>query len=111
MATLDWLTWDNVKAFSNSKFVTAALGALAGAAGGAYAAQRIAERAKVREQLLQEARNSNAAIDLAHQICSTYLGLKEQHVRALKRTYDAESGRWDPLSRRNKWRDTPVDAA
>jgi hypothetical protein len=85
---LDVLKW--LWGLLNSNFGMSAVGAFAGAWGGAYAAQRIADRAKVRDQLLHEVRSSNAAIDLAHQICSTYLGLKEQHVRALKETYDAQ---------------------
>ncbi len=67
-----------------------AVGALAGAAGGAWAAQRIAERGKKREQLLQELRNTNEAIDLAAGICTTYLGLKEQLVHGLRAEYDAQ---------------------
>ncbi|MGA8690272.1 MAG: hypothetical protein WB662_10285, partial [Methyloceanibacter sp.] len=90
MAILDLLTWDNVKTFLNSKFVSSGLGALAGAAGGAWAAQKIAERVKLRKRLLQEVRNSNAAIELAQGICSTYLNLKEQHVRRLKQAYDEQ---------------------
>lgn len=90
MAILDWLTWENTKAFLNSQFISAALGALFGAAGGAYAAQKIAEKSRKRRELLQEVRNSNAAIELAQAICSTYLNLKEQHVRGMKESYDAQ---------------------
>lgn len=90
MELLDWLTWENAKAFLNSTFVASGLGALAGAAGGAWAAQKIAERVKLRQQLLQEVRNSNAAIELAQAVCSTYLNLKEQHVRRLKHAYDEQ---------------------
>lgn len=86
----EWPGWDNLTAFANSEFVTALLGSLAGAAGGALAAQRIAERAKLREHLLEQIRNSNASIEIAFGICNTCLSLKEQHVKALKERYEEQ---------------------
>ena len=82
---LRWL-WDLL----NSNFGTAAVGALFGAWGGAYAAQKIAERSKARDQLLEHLQNTNAAIELAGGICVAYLNLKKQHVRDLRATYDEQ---------------------
>jgi hypothetical protein len=86
----EWLTWETVKSFGNSNFFTSSIGALAGAVGGAWAAQRIADKAKVRDQLLDEVRSCNIAIELAHGICSTFLNLKEQYVLRLARTYQEQ---------------------
>jgi hypothetical protein len=79
-----------IRAIAESNFTTSLFGALAGAWGGARAAQRIAERARRREFLLQEVRNSNAAIEFAYSVCNAALSLKQQHVRDLKATYDAQ---------------------
>lgn len=83
----DWLTWESLKAFANSNFFTSLVGAMAGAVGGAYAVQKIADRAKVRDQLLQEIRNCCSAIEFAHSVGNTYLNLKEQHVRRMQERY------------------------
>lgn len=90
MDLADWLTWETAKSFGNSSFFTSFIGALAGAAGGAWAAQRIADKVKVRDQLLDEVRSCNIAIELAHGICSTFLNLKEQHVERLQEDYLAQ---------------------
>lgn len=89
----DWFTWETVKSFGNSNFFTSFIGALAGAVGGAWAAQRIADNVKGRDQLLDEVRNCNIAIELAHGICSTFINLKEQHVRRLAQTYQEQRAR------------------
>src|SRR5262249_40695356 len=86
----DWLTWETLKKLAESNFLTSCVGALAGAWGGAYAVQRIADRTKKRDSLLQELRTCCAAIEIAHSIGSTYLSLKLQHVRALKARYDEQ---------------------
>lgn len=90
MDLADWLTWETAKSFGNSSFFTSFIGALAGAAGGAWAAQRIADKVRVRDQLLDEVRSCNIAIELAHGICSTFLNLKEQHVKRLQEDYEAQ---------------------
>lgn len=88
-----WMTWDSVKAFSNSAFTTSLIGALSGAFAGAAAAQRVAERSKLRDELTKEIRNTNAAITLAFSAVNGVLAIKKQHVRELKATYDAECAR------------------
>lgn len=74
----------------DSAFVTSAIGALAGAFAGAWAAQRIAERAKEREQLLQEVKNANAAIELAHDVCNTFLNAKSQCTVPVRTRYEKQ---------------------
>lgn len=73
----------------NSEFVKSltgsAMGALAGAGIGAYAAQVISERAKTRDDLVKEVRNINSTATMAYSIADAYLNLKRQHV---KRLYD-----------------------
>jgi hypothetical protein len=86
----DWLTWDAAKSLGNSNFFTSFIGALAGAWGGAYAVQRIADRAKRRDYLLQELRTCCAAMETAHGVGNVYAGLKKQHVRNLKARYDEQ---------------------
>lgn len=76
--------------FFNSVFVTAILGSLAGAFAGAYGAQRIAERSKRREELLEEIRNTNAAIHVSHGICNIFLSLKKQHTKPMKDDFDTK---------------------
>lgn len=84
-----YFSWENVKAFGNSNFFTALTGSLAGAFAGAYIAQRIAEKTKKREELLNEVRNTNAAIMLCHGICNSALSLKKQHVKSMKESFDS----------------------
>jgi bifunctional pyridoxal-dependent enzyme with beta-cystathionase and maltose regulon repressor activities len=85
--TLDALV---VKKFFNSNFITSLVGALAGAGAGALAAQHIVERSKLRDELLREMRNTNAAIALAFSVTNTFLALKHQHIKALKENFDKQ---------------------
>jgi hypothetical protein len=80
--------WQVSKDFLNSVFFTSIAGALGGAFFGAYGGQRIVERGKVRDQLLVEIRNTNAAIMVAFSICNALLSMKGQHLKRLKETYD-----------------------
>lgn len=76
--------WDSLKGFGNSAFTTS----LAGAFAGAYAAQRIAAKSKVRDELIKEIRNTNAGLILALTITNLALAIKRQHVQNLKNSYD-----------------------
>jgi gas vesicle protein len=82
---MEWLT-----TLGDSSFFTTVFGALAGAFAGAWAAQRIAERSKLREELKKEISNINAAIMLAYTTSNQAMVLKKQHVRELKKSYDAD---------------------
>jgi hypothetical protein len=95
MHDLVFLTWESVTQFANSNFTTSLLGAGFGALAGAWAAQRIADRAKLREQLLHEVQSTNTAIELAYVICNNYLNLKEQHVLPVQQRYDQQASEID----------------
>ncbi|CAN5168279.1 hypothetical protein BH10PSE10_BH10PSE10_02920 [soil metagenome] len=85
-ATAKWIAGQ--EAVLNSNFTTSIIGALAGAFFGAWGAQKIAEKAKRRDDLLKEIRNTNAAIMLAFAICNSVIALKKQHVKSLKEQLD-----------------------
>lgn len=68
--------------------MTSLVGSLSGAFAGAVAAQRIIERSKLRDELIREIRNTNAAIAVAFGICNSLLCLKQQYVKDLKFKYD-----------------------
>lgn len=80
---MELFSWQNVADFINSNFTAA----LAGALGGALAAQRIGDRAKQRDTLLQEIRSTNAAIIVSFTICNAGLALKKQFVKDIYETY------------------------
>lgn len=86
----NYINWENFASFANSSFSTSLMGAVAGAFAGTYAAQRIIERHKLREELLSEIRNTNAAISLAFTISNSALALKKQHLVELKKCYEKE---------------------
>jgi hypothetical protein len=98
--------WTTLNTFWNSNFGTAVIsafiGSLAGAWGGALAAERIAEKRRVREQLLKEINQTNAAIELSHTICSSYLNLKEQHVRGVWEDYQRKREQVHDLHERQR---------
>ncbi len=78
--------------FLNAPFVSAFLGAIPaaclGALAGAYTAWRIADRSKIKAELIEEIKNTNKAIQIAAHICNSVLNLKNQHVRPLKNEFD-----------------------
>lgn len=80
---IELFSWQNIAGFLNSNFTAA----LAGALGGALAAQRIASRAKQQDALLQEIRSTNAAIVVTFTICNAGLALKKQFVKDIYETY------------------------
>jgi len=82
--------WVEIKEFFNSVFFTAIAGSLAGAFAGAYGAQRIAERAKVRDQFLKEIRDTNTAMMVAFGICNSLITIKKQHLKVLKEDFETQ---------------------
>jgi hypothetical protein len=74
----------------NSNFVTSIVGALAGAFFGAWGAQKIAAKSKRRDDLLNEIRNTNAAIMVAFTVTNLSLALKKQQVKPLKDMFDQQ---------------------
>jgi hypothetical protein len=76
--------------FFNSVFFTSITGALAGALGGAVAAQRIADSGKAKDELLREIRVTNAATIVAFSIANTLISSKKQQLKPLKFEYDEQ---------------------
>jgi hypothetical protein len=70
----------------NTNFSAAMFGALFGAVG----AQLLGTRAERRKRIVEEIRSTNAAINVAFAITTTYCSLKEQHVRGMKGRFDAQ---------------------
>lgn len=62
---------------------TALVGGFVGAAGGAWGAQRIAEKEVSRKELMAELRNTNAAIQLAFSVCNVALAYRSQFSKGL----------------------------
>jgi hypothetical protein len=73
--------------FLNSNIAIAFVAGFTGALGGALGAQRIAERARKREERLRQLRYTNAGIMVAHTICNAALALKKQHVQQLRDSF------------------------
>lgn len=67
----------------NSSFLSAIVGALAGTFGSVY----IIERIKNRRSILEEIRNTNAAIMIVFGITNLYFGIKNQHVISMYEKY------------------------
>jgi len=73
----------------NSSLASSLVVAFTGSLFGAYTAKRIAERAKLKDDLLKEIRNINAASIIAFGITNSHIAIKKQHVRGLyKRFHD-----------------------
>lgn len=83
------VSFSNISSFLNSAFVVAAIGSCAGAVGGAFAAQRVIERNKRRDDFTKEIRSVNLAISLAFDVSQAVLSLKKQQLVELLRDYDA----------------------
>lgn len=81
--------WPPIWAFLESNFITALAGSAAGAFGGAFAAQRIAERNASFEETLTYVRNSNSATTFAVGVANELTGLKRQFVVPLARDFTA----------------------
>lgn len=79
--------WPNIHSFLNSAFISSFLSALAGAGFGVLGAQRLAERATRRKELLDALRQTNALIVLVATITNQALRIKKQHVAPLSTDY------------------------
>lgn len=88
--------WQKVASFLNSNFTAA----LAGALGGALAAQRIGDRSKQRDALLHEIRSTNAAIMVTFTICNSGIVFKKQHVKDIYETYTSKKAEQMEFQRR-----------
>ncbi len=98
--TFDWhAIASHIKIVAGSNFITALVGSLAGAFGGAWAAQRIAERSRRRDDLLKEMRGANAASAMLYGVATAHLGLKRQFVQPLRDVYLETRGRFELFER------------
>jgi hypothetical protein len=82
--------WPYIENFFNSVFFTSIAGAFAGALSGAYTAQKIAEGAKNKDQLLKEIHAVNAAIVLTFGVCNRLLTAKAQFIKPIKTQFDKD---------------------
>jgi hypothetical protein len=89
--------WESIREFGNSTFFTSLVGALAGAWAGGRVAQILATKAKDKEELTKDIRNSNAAATMASSLCDDLSGLMGQHVKELKKAYDADRIRFEAV--------------
>ncbi|MFM5236636.1 hypothetical protein ACEUAP_04375 [Aeromonas veronii] len=85
--------WQVSLEFLNSAFASAFLSALAGAIFGVLGAQRLAERATRRKELLDALRQTNALIVLVATIANQAMSLKKQHIEPLSIDYFKERER------------------
>lgn len=79
--------WADVLGLVGSTFVVAVVGSFAGALGGAYGAQRIAEREKFSDGAMKEIRATNVAISLSFVVANTLIGVKKQLVGPIVSRY------------------------
>ena len=79
--------WADALELFNSTFVVAVVGSFAGALGGAYGAQRIAEREKFSDAAMKEIRATNVAISLSFVVANTLIGVKKQLVGPIVSRY------------------------
>lgn len=98
-----WLQshWDSIRDFGNSTFFTSIAGAFAGAWAGGRIAQVLAIRAKDKEDLTREIRNTNAAAAMASALCDSFAGMLSQNVKPTKEKYEAD------LASYSAWTNSP----
>jgi hypothetical protein len=101
---------NNIWIFLNSSFPIAFIGGLTGAVGGALGAQYIAERAKRREEQLRELRSTNAAIVVSFSICNGALALKHQHVQPMWEKFANDKIALEDFQRRRAVGEVSADA-
>jgi hypothetical protein len=94
----------------SSAFVTVVTGSLVGAFAGAYGGYMIVERGRVREELLKEIRNTNAANMVSFGICNSLLSTKQQFVKPLKEKYDSQRAEFLEHKRKRETGEVGKDA-
>lgn len=105
------ILWGSVKGFCNSVFFTSIIGSLAGAFAGAYGGQRIVARGKEREELIKEIRNTSAATVVSLAICNVFTNIKQQHVKPMKESFDAQKAALFTHLRSRRCGELPPDTA
>lgn len=80
--------------YLNSNFITAIVGSLAGAFFGAWGAQKIAENAKRKDELIEEIRNVNMALATSFYIWNMFLNLQSQFLKQMCDEYEERRQSW-----------------
>lgn len=88
-------SWDAFIAFLNSQFFSSMAGALAGAFAGAIVAHRISTNARLREEIEDQVRATNAAITAAFLICNSLLSIKKQQVAKMHGDFQKDKARFE----------------
>lgn len=78
------------KDFEVTKFLSAAVVGFGAAYFGAKTAQGTADRNRFRDDLIEEIRDTNAALTLAFAVSNSAMQIKRQHLRDLKINFDQE---------------------
>ena len=86
----------------NSKFSIALIGSLAGAFGGAVAAQRVIERSKRQELFIEEIRSTNAAIIVSFSICNIMMSMKKQLSLPLYEKFKSDHAALEEYNKKRK---------
>ena len=81
--------------FFNTQFALTLIGTSVAAFAGVLGAHFILERFKLKDQLLRELRNTNAAIMISFEICNSMLALKNQYVKQLGVSYQEAKTAFD----------------
>ena len=94
--------FSEVVSFLNANLFTTIVGSLVGAFAGAHGAQKIAERAKRKDDLVKELRNTNAAMSVAFGIANSILGLKKQHIKVLWEKFNMSKSELEDFKRKRE---------
>ncbi|WP_421286124.1 hypothetical protein [Aeromonas veronii] len=92
-------TWHSIPGILNSAFISAFLSSLAGAGLGVLGAQKLAERATRRKELLDALRQANALTVLVATITNQAMRIKEQHIEPLSKSYFDERKRAESINK------------
>jgi hypothetical protein len=84
------LDWESLRDFGNSTFFTSIAGAFAGAWAGGRIAQVLAIRARDKEELARELRNTNAAATMSSALCDDLAAILRQHIMPMKEQFDSD---------------------
>lgn len=92
-------TWHSIPGILNSAFISAFLSSLAGAGLGVLGAQKLAERATRRKELLDALRQANALTVLVATITNQAMRIKKQHIEPLSKSYFDERKRAESINK------------
>jgi hypothetical protein len=85
---------DVVSVFTKTEIFNTLVAGAMGAFFGAVGAQVIVSRAQEKQRVSGELNSVNSAVMLSWSICSTFVGLKKQHVRDLVKRFEDEQQRF-----------------